>query len=550
MMRHCALFAAVFALLAGCSGKSGSSSLIPTSSTTAPAPQARTSVTFTMHWSTAGTSTSAKSRRPAYISPSARSVGISVNGATAQYLNAPSTTLTISAPAGVDTFAIQTFDEQNGQGDALSQANITQTVKIDTANVLSATLNGVATSVQVAVANQFTAGTAGTSAVNVAALDADGNTIVGPGDYSAPIKLSIQDPSSTGTLSLSTTAVQAPGAPVTLSYNGGTLTSANVVALATGSTNAASATVAPVPHVYVYKLANSSADPLSIVAGPDGNMWFTEFQANQIGKITLAGTITEYPAPANSGPNYIASSNGYLWFTEYNPTSGAIAQMNTAGQVVNQFSGSSGHASGVTATGYGAVAFAGLSSITMISDGSEEITGFGAGFASKSPTTGPGFDSSVAALPGQILYFTSGDDQYIGRIDSAGNISTFTVSGFPKGITYGPDGNLWYAAYDGTTNTSSRVVKFSPVSNTILASYTLWLGAEPYGITSGKDGAIWFTDNIGDSIGRLTTSGVLTQYPMPPSPGLAYGLIGIAAAPDGSIWACADDLGAIVRLVY
>lgn len=47
-------------------------------------------------------------------------------------------------------------------------------------------------------------------------------------------------------------------------------------------------------------------------------MWFTEYTANQIGMITPSGTITEYPTPAGSGPDGIASSNGYLWFTEYN----------------------------------------------------------------------------------------------------------------------------------------------------------------------------------------------------------------------------------------
>jgi hypothetical protein len=160
------------------------------------------------------------------------------------------------------------------------------------------------------------------------------------------------------------------------------------------------------------------------------------------------------------------------------------------------------------------------------------------GLGSGSPASGPGFDSEVASLPGHILYFTSGDYQYIGKIDGAGNVSTFPVPGHPKGITYGPDGNLWYANYDATTNTSGRVVQFSPVSNSILKSYTLWVGAQPIGITNGKDGAIWFTDNYSDSIGRLTTSGVLTQYPMPPVPGRSYGLIGIGAAPDGSIWAC------------
>ena len=58
--------------------------------------------------------------------------------------------------------------------------------------------------------------------------------------------------------------------------------------------------------------------PQGITAGPDGNLWFTEYAANQIGRITPAGVITEFPIPTtNSGPwGIVAGSDGNLWFTE------------------------------------------------------------------------------------------------------------------------------------------------------------------------------------------------------------------------------------------
>jgi hypothetical protein len=37
----------------------------------------------------------------------------------------------------------------------------------------------------------------------------------------------------------------------------------------------------------------ASSWPFGIVAGPAGNLWFTEGNANQIGRITTAGIITE-----------------------------------------------------------------------------------------------------------------------------------------------------------------------------------------------------------------------------------------------------------------
>ena len=54
------------------------------------------------------------------------------------------------------------------------------------------------------------------------------------------------------------------------------------------------------------------------MAGPDGNLWFTEDAGNNIGRITPAGEITEFPLPTpGSGPAGITvGPDGNLWFTE------------------------------------------------------------------------------------------------------------------------------------------------------------------------------------------------------------------------------------------
>ena len=39
----------------------------------------------------------------------------------------------------------------------------------------------------------------------------------------------------------------------------------------------------------------AGADPLGITAGPDGAMWFTDFGTASLGKVTMAGTISEVP---------------------------------------------------------------------------------------------------------------------------------------------------------------------------------------------------------------------------------------------------------------
>ncbi len=67
-----------------------------------------------------------------------------------------------------------------------------------------------------------------------------------------------------------------------------------------------------------YPIPTADSVPLGITAGPDGNLWFTEWGVDKIGKITTGGTITGYPVPtANAQPEGItAGPDGNLWFTE------------------------------------------------------------------------------------------------------------------------------------------------------------------------------------------------------------------------------------------
>jgi virginiamycin B lyase len=55
-----------------------------------------------------------------------------------------------------------------------------------------------------------------------------------------------------------------------------------------------------------------------LTAGPDGNVWFTESSADQLGRITMTGAVTEFPVRTpNSSPGDITSGpGGTLWFTE------------------------------------------------------------------------------------------------------------------------------------------------------------------------------------------------------------------------------------------
>ena len=58
-----------------------------------------------------------------------------------------------------------------------------------------------------------------------------------------------------------------------------------------------------------FVVPTTASDISSITAGPDGNLWFTEFDTNKIGRITPAGVFTEFVVPGNAGrTNYIATA--------------------------------------------------------------------------------------------------------------------------------------------------------------------------------------------------------------------------------------------------
>src|SRR6266542_1796170 len=39
--------------------------------------------------------------------------------------------------------------------------------------------------------------------------------------------------------------------------------------------------------------------------------------------------------------------------------------------------------------------------------------------------------------------------------------------------------------------------------------------SRPFGITIGSDGALWFAEGDGNMIGRITTAGEISEYPLP-----------------------------------
>jgi virginiamycin B lyase len=122
-----------------------------------------------------------------------------------------------------------------------------------------------------------------------------------------------------------------------------------------------------------------------------------------------------------------------------------------------------------------------------------------------------------------------------------GVVTPYTVSGYPNGITAGPDGAMWF-----TEPFQNRVVRMTvptpnpsstatpqPGLRVYAVVATSGASPNPQFITAGSDGNLWFTDHLRNSIWHMTTSGVTTEYS---NPSAKMNLGRIASAPDGSLW--------------
>ena len=291
------------------------------------------------------------------------------------------------------------------------------------------------------------------------------------------------------------------------------------------------ATVAGAQIITEFPIPTGNSEPVGIVAGPDGKLWFTEFGAARIGRITTAGTIDDFPAGSN--PQFIAvGSDGNLWFPENG--SNAIGRMTTAGgfddfPVLTASAGLVGIAAGSDDNLWFTEGVGKIGRITT------------AGVVTEFPVPTAGTVIQIAAGPDGNLWFTEIEAGKIGRITTAGNITEFpvlTAGSQPQGITAGPDGNVWFT--DTGLNKIGRITMTGAITEFPIPT----AGANLLGITTGPDGNLWFAEDATNKIGRITPAGVVTEFPLP-TPAAAP--VALTAGPDGNIW-FTEVIGKIGRI--
>jgi streptogramin lyase len=229
--------------------------------------------------------------------------------------------------------------------------------------------------------------------------------------------------------------------------------------------------------------------PLGITLGPDNNLWFAEAGSSgaagdKIGWINPSNDqINDEPViSANASPYYIVSdpADGNLWFTEE-----------------------------------------GVDKVGRINPTTKAVAEFAVPTANAEP-------EAITVDKNGNIWFAEYNADRIAELspNDPDSITEYDVPGTPLGIVAGPDGNIWF-----TENANGhKIGVFSPTSDTVINQYALPSGDSAGAITLGPDQNLWYADPSG-KIGTITTSGTITEYPVPYTDPVA-----IASGPDGNIW--------------
>lgn len=252
----------------------------------------------------------------------------------------------------------------------------------------------------------------------------------------------------------------------------------------------------PGGQILAYPLA-SGAQPQAITQGSDGNLWFTEYGANEIGCMTEQGTpcfgsstndASNCPIPtANSGPFGITSApDGLIYFTESNANQiGIFDPKGSTCPTINEYA---------------------------------------------VPTANAQPYDIAVGTDGKV-YFT----EHSGRVATIAPDGTITegpslTGDAPGGITSGPDGKLWISLNPNTVGYMPNDVTQSPTS--------IAIPSNPGDITSGPDGNIWVSEASGDLAQISPSSFSVTEHSVG-----SNALCALDNAPDGLLWyeMCSGD---------
>jgi len=280
--------------------------------------------------------------------------------------------------------------------------------------------------------------------------------------------------------------------------------------------------------------------PSSIVVGFDGKVWFTELDANKIAAITPAGTIFEYDAPTGGCAPYgltLSPYDGRLWFACASKTK--IGVVGPGPALVDYTIPA--YPSGAIAAGPDGNLWFGTTDgylRTLRVNGTQIDTQYLGNELLGATPGGDGSDWFTIPLSNLLFHarLVLGGFDY-GSVTAAGDVGAIAWCA--------ESGTLWFVEKN-----AGKLGWFKPLDDVSIHDISLPGGAasNPLGIACAPDGSVWYT-TVGDNkVGRLRPDRIhFQEFPVPTASSEPNAL---AVAPDGSIWFTEGDAAKIGHLEF
>jgi virginiamycin B lyase len=266
--------------------------------------------------------------------------------------------------------------------------------------------------------------------------------------------------------------------------------------------------------VLEYHTPTPDSSPADLAFDAQGNLWFTELNANRIGKLDPAKAkslssegITEYELPhPNSKPHFLTiAKNGIIWFTE---GANRIGSLDPKTGEIKEYNIPSPHSEPhqIIECQNGLIWFLEFQTnkIGRLDPKTGKITEF---------PIGPGNPHALVLVDNKIWYTQGGMywvNTFFNKLGSmdikTGEVEEIIIppeKSVPRGLTLSKDGTIWLTLMFASKLAKLDLKREKPE----IVEYFLGKRRGPHDVhVDGKRGYVWFTAAHPDAIGRLDLS--------------------------------------------
>ena len=252
-----------------------------------------------------------------------------------------------------------------------------------------------------------------------------------------------------------------------------------------------------------FPVPTANAKPLSIALGQDGNLWFTEYGAAQVGRVTTNGeAFVECVLPTQNGKTptpygIVSGPDGNLWVTD--PASNGLWRVTTTcGASFFPLATANAGPESITVGPNGALWF---TEVTANQIGELYPSQAGGTRPTEFPVTAGAGLGVIVSGNDNALWFTETLSGKLGRMLTTGQLaSSITLTGVaaPYGLVLAPDGNFYVG-----DQTGSKVAQVIVSSGAVTTYPTKTPNAGVDQLTMGPDNEVYFTEQTANNVGQF-----------------------------------------------